>query len=342
LATSTSLNVWWFGGNDSEQDDESCELVAVRIERTSANSRRIAGDIVIPRPMEDVWAILTDYDNLSTHVPNLVESKRVNPGRNAKSTGVQGDGSYTCRLFQRGAQKIIGFEFGASVTMDMTEQILQARNNNIHSSINVNEFALPESSSNHQQPQDINLNEQKRILFKCVESQFFSEFDGEWKVSWVTDPDDTSQLATKIEYTVDVRPNGPVPVQALEWRIREDVPTNLRAVKAASMDLGQEGVLALRDSQRSRLNGNVQSSTSNSRQRVNMTSETRRRGPIGRLSNAGSSMGGSNRFRSSTRRNNSAATATMAQQSQTRLAPVQVNWYEDETMAAYLKKRSKR
>lgn len=274
-------------------------------------------------------------DNLSIHVPNLVESKRVNPGRNAKSTGVQGDGNYTCRLFQRGAQKIIGFEFGASVTMDMTEQILQARNNNIHSSINVNELALPASSSNHQQPQDISVNEQKRILFKCVESQFFSEFDGEWKVSWVTDPDDPSKLATKIEYTVDVRPNGPVPVQALEWRIREDVPTNLRAVKAASLELGQDGVLALRDSQRSRRNGNVQSSTSNSRSRVNMTSETRRRGPIGRLSNAGSSTGGSNRFRSSSRRSNAAAETT-------RLASVKVNWYEDETMAAYLKKRSKR
>lgn len=281
-------------------------------------------------------------DNLSTHVPNLVESKRVNPGRNAKSTGVQGDGNYTCRLFQRGAQKIIGFEFGASVTMDMTEQILQARNNNIHSSTNVNELALPASSSNHQQPQDISVNEQKRILFKCVESQFFSEFDGEWKVSWVTDPDDPSKLATKIEYTVDVRPNGPVPVQALEWRIREDVPTNLRAVKAASMELGQDGVLALRDSQRYRRNGNVQSSTSNSRSRVNMTSETRRRGPIGRLSNAESSTGGSNRFRSSNRRSNGAATATMAQQRQTRLSPVKVNWYEDETMAAYLKKRSQR
>ena len=275
-------------------------------------------------------------DNLSIHVPNLVESKRVNPGRNAKSTGVQGDGNYTCRLFQRGAQKIIGFEFGASVTMDMTEQILQARNNNIHSSINVNELALPASSSNHQQPQDISVNEQKRILFKCVESQFFSEFDGEWKVSWVTDPDDPSKLATKIEYTVDVRPNGPVPVQALEWRIREDVPTNLRAVKAASMELGQDGVFALRDSQRSRRNGNVQSSTSNSRSRVNTTSETRRRGPIGRLLNAGSSTGGSNRFRSSSRRSNA------AQQRQTRLASVKVNWYEDETMAAYLKKRSKR
>jgi len=34
-----------------------------------------------------------------------------------------------------------------------------------------------------------------------------------------------------------VRPKGPVPVAALEWRIREDVPTNLRAVKAATLGM---------------------------------------------------------------------------------------------------------
>ena len=49
----------------------------------------------------------------------------------------------------------------------------------------------------------------------------------------------------KSEYTVGVRPCGPVPIQVLEWRIREDVPTNLRVVKAVSIDLGEEGVLAL-------------------------------------------------------------------------------------------------
>ena len=32
---------------------------------------------------------------------------------------------------------------------------------------------------------------------------------------------------------IQVRPRGPVPVAALEWRIREDVPTNLIGVKAA-------------------------------------------------------------------------------------------------------------
>ena len=47
-----------------------------------------------------------------------------------------------------------------------------------------------------------------------------------------------------VSYTVEVRPKGPVPVAALEWRIQEDVPTNLRAVKKASMEVGAEGVWA--------------------------------------------------------------------------------------------------
>lgn len=39
---------------------------------------------------------------------------------------------------------------------------------------------------------------------------------------------------------VNVKPKGPVPVGALEWRIKEDVPTNLRAVKVASEKLPWE------------------------------------------------------------------------------------------------------
>ena len=113
---STALHVWWFGGTPNESEisssGEECELVAVRIDRTSANSRRIGGEIVVNASLLDVWSILTDYDRLSTHVPNLVASKRVSGG-----SGEPGDGSYECRLYQRGAQRIIGFEFGADVTM---------------------------------------------------------------------------------------------------------------------------------------------------------------------------------------------------------------------------------
>ncbi len=303
----TALNVWWFGGSDTEEDDESCELVAVRIERTSANSRRIAGDIIIPKPVNDVWAILTDYDNLAIHVPNLVASKRVNPG--TEMGGVPGDGSYRCRLFQKGAQKIVGFEFGASLTMDMTEEV-----------------HLP--------------TEEKKIMFKCVESQFFSEYDGEWKITPTTDPDDPSQIASKVQYVVDVRPRGPVPVQALEWRIREDVPTNLIAVKAASITLGEEGVLALKDNQRRGRDGSANYSTSASSSSVSRRSTTYERSSraaAGSIANVATNTGRLMN-RAATASKNAVVNAT-APRMQPKLAPVRVDWYEDETMAAYLNKK---
>lgn len=218
------MKVWWFGGTDeaTSQDDESCELVAVRIDRTSPNSRRIGGEITVPARLEDVWSILTDYDRLSIHVPNLMESRVTQ--RN--SQGQPGDGTFKCRLFQKGAQKIIGFDFSASVTMDMTEQVFPSN-----------------SRSRTQADPDSLIPEDRVINFKCVESQFFSEFDGQWKVQEILEPDGT--IATTCSYTVDVRPKGPVPVAALEWRIREDVPTNLRAVKAATLRINAPNTLPL-------------------------------------------------------------------------------------------------
>jgi hypothetical protein len=213
-STPTSLNVWWFGGseqNEKNKDDESCELVAVRIERPSSNSRRIMGDISIPGvAVNDVWSILTDYDRLSTHVTNLKESRVIrenNKGTRGGVVSLPGDGSYKCQLYQVGAQKIIGFDFSASVTMDMTERILTSSTSNA-----------------------------RKIYFKCVDSQFFSEFDGSWTVQEQISST-TGEKEVLCSYDVLVRPKGPVPVAALEWRIREDVPTNLRAVKAATLGM---------------------------------------------------------------------------------------------------------
>jgi len=187
-------------------NDESCELVAVRIERPTSNSRRIMGDISIPGVVvDDVWSILTDYNRLSIHVPNLKESRVVQENNRSIENSRPGDGSYKCQLYQVGAQNIIGLDFSASVTMDMTERILTASTSNA-----------------------------RKIYFKCVDSQFFSEFDGSWTVQQQIDSS-TGEKEVLCSYDVMVRPKGPVPVAALEWRIREDVPTNLRAVKAATL-----------------------------------------------------------------------------------------------------------
>jgi hypothetical protein len=172
----------------------------VLIESPSINSRRITAGIVIDATSTDVWNILTDYDNLATHVPNLVQSYRIS----SPTGGI--------RLFQEGAQKIIGFDFRASLTMDMREEDDEA-------------YSRP-----------------KRVHFTLVDSAMFSSFDGEWIVkphSRVKQIDPVSsklvyRYKTLLVYTVYVRPKGPVPVIALEWRIKEDVPVNLLAMKAAA------------------------------------------------------------------------------------------------------------
>ena len=66
------------------------------------------------------------------------------------------------------------------------------------------------------------------IDFKCVDSQFFNQFDGSWRIERLT------ESRTMVTYTVDVRPKGPVPVAALEWRIKEDVPSNMMSVDEAA------------------------------------------------------------------------------------------------------------
>jgi len=146
--STSSLNAgpqWFFPADSRDQHVE--DAVDVRIERPTSNSRRIIGDISIPGvAVNDVWSILTDYDRLAIHVPNLKESRVVQEDKNNSP----GDGAYQCQLYQVGAQKIIGFDFSASVTMEMTEQIL--------------------------------LNQNHMIYFKCVDSLFFRAFDGSWTV----------------------------------------------------------------------------------------------------------------------------------------------------------------
>jgi len=156
-----------------------------------------------------VWSILTDYNNLANHVPNLMKSYTI-PNPNNKN-GI--------RLFQEGAQKIIGFDFRASLTMDLVEE---------------------EGDQNSSR-------QEKTLRFKLADSVMFSSFDGSWSLKYHSrsrkiDPSTGQYIyvyKTQLTYSVFVRPKGLVPVVALEWRIKEDIPTNLVAVKSAAESLYQ-------------------------------------------------------------------------------------------------------
>jgi len=207
-----------FGGGDADlvippEYLRGRQLTEVLIESPSMNSRKISASMILDTTIENVWAILSDYDNLAVHVPNLVKSQTV-------PSPVKGG----IRLFQEGAQKIVGFTFRASLVMDMVEE-----------------------------PEDTNRALRERNLrFTLVESQMFSAFDGVWKLrvhsrSRELDPATQQYIykyRTQLTYSVFVKPRGPVPVAALEWRIREDIPINLMAVKIASERLAaQAGAL---------------------------------------------------------------------------------------------------
>lgn len=171
----------------------------VMIETPAANSRRITANVLIDGTVEDIWQVLTDYNNLSSVVPNLIRSKLLEHPENK------------IRLFQEGAQNIIGFDFRASVTMDMEEDIMDTLND------------MPE----------------RQLKFKLVDSFMFSAFEGSWQLrchkrtkKFNPQTKETGYLySTMLTYSVLVRPKGPVPVMALEWRIKEDIPPNLLAIK---------------------------------------------------------------------------------------------------------------
>ena len=88
---------------------DDCNRVSIKTEKHTPRQRRIIASVAVPRSLEQVWKILTDYESLADFVPNLTSS-RLLPCPNG---GI--------RLEQIGAQCFLNFKFCARVILDMTE-----------------------------------------------------------------------------------------------------------------------------------------------------------------------------------------------------------------------------
>ena len=84
--------------------------LSIETEKLPQRHRRILASISIPCPVEQVWGILTDYENLSSFIPNLTVSRRL-----------ETDDSRTL-LEQVGSQCFLNIQFCARVVLDMAEQ----------------------------------------------------------------------------------------------------------------------------------------------------------------------------------------------------------------------------
>lgn len=177
-------------------EDLPSARVRVQIEAPALNKRRITAQNLINAPIEVVWGLLSDYSNLATYIPNLTLSEL----RRHPTNGI--------RVEQCGAQSILGFEFRASVTMDMTELNATA-------------------------------SDWRAIEFKLAASRDFNIFEGVWRMESVDDK-------TALFYEVTIVPRGLVPVKAIEWRISEDVPGNMNAVRMECEKRRRTSIAALR------------------------------------------------------------------------------------------------
>jgi ribosome-associated toxin RatA of RatAB toxin-antitoxin module len=90
-----------------EKNEGSLQIAT---EKLPGRHRRISATISIPCPVEQVWHVLTDYENLADFIPNLTVSRKL-----------EGDDSRTL-LEQVGSQCFLNIQFCARVVLDMVEQ----------------------------------------------------------------------------------------------------------------------------------------------------------------------------------------------------------------------------
>ena len=84
--------------------------LAIATEKLEGRNRRIRASISIPCSAEQLWQVLTDYDNLADFIPNLTTSRRL---------GASDSGTL---LEQVGSQCFLNIKFCARVVLDMVEQ----------------------------------------------------------------------------------------------------------------------------------------------------------------------------------------------------------------------------
>ena len=88
---------------------DSGTAIEQTMERLPQGTRRLAAELKSPLPVQLLWDVLTDYQNLSRFIPNLSSSELI-----------QRQG-HTVRLQQVGSQQLLGLRFSAQVQLELTE-----------------------------------------------------------------------------------------------------------------------------------------------------------------------------------------------------------------------------
>jgi len=236
----------------------------VRVEKAPQNSRRIFAGIDIPVSVDDVWNLLTDYENLQNVVPNLVvnEVLELLPGSPSPQTHLHAldpnlSHAEQCRaiaqnmkgaiLKQVGGAKVVGINFSARTTLEVREwpqgmpdfahfeeevyegksrsaRVRESKGRELERYVFPRPFAL--SSLPH-----------KDISMQSVEKDDgeFRMYQGVWRMQPLPGCSPPGESAMRLTYAVEVSPRPYLPVALVEGRIAQDLCANLKAIRASFM-----------------------------------------------------------------------------------------------------------
>jgi hypothetical protein len=208
---------------------------AVRIEDSPNNGVRIFTGIDIMAPMQRVWDLLTDYENLHQVVPSLV--------RNEVLQRLPGGGA---RLRQIGAAKVLpGLTFEARMVLDVQvylednpipeSQIAQQPGNKTASSeVRKASSRLPLVRGVFPRPYGVTSLPYRAITMSNDPASpgDFEHYQGVWRIQPLPGCAPKGKDASRLTYAVEIKPKGFLPVKLIDYRIASDLKMNLIAIRS--------------------------------------------------------------------------------------------------------------
>jgi len=241
-------------------DQDSCLMPdaepLVRVEKAPDNSRRIFAGIDILASADDVWNVLTNYNELQNVIPNLVVNDvlDVYDGDTSSSEGAEElpeevrceNLSKTMKgslLRQVGGAKVVGINFTAKTTVevrewpngmpdyahfldDMWEGKSREERAKEYPRIKLKRYRFP-------RPFAISNLPTRDISMQSIanDNGDFRLYQGVWRMQPLVGCSPPGQDAMRLTYAVEISPRLYLPVKLVEGRIVRDLCANLEAIR---------------------------------------------------------------------------------------------------------------
>eukprot|EP00549_Striatella_unipunctata_P008690 CAMPEP_0118673040 /NCGR_PEP_ID=MMETSP0800-20121206/98_1 /TAXON_ID=210618 ORGANISM="Striatella unipunctata, Strain CCMP2910" /NCGR_SAMPLE_ID=MMETSP0800 /ASSEMBLY_ACC=CAM_ASM_000638 /LENGTH=251 /DNA_ID=CAMNT_0006568053 /DNA_START=111 /DNA_END=866 /DNA_ORIENTATION=- len=239
-------------------DEDQCLVpgeAMVRIEKAPENTRRIFAGIDMSASVDEVWNLLTDYDNLQKVVPNLVvnevleryEERSIEEQANKTLIDSSDACAYTqeCErqsksmkgalLKQVGGTRVVGIKFSARTTLEVREWPRGLPQPQVKSPDDLPSSSEKEPCQRYKFPRPFAIS---RLPTKDITMQSTSDDKGEfrlyqgvWRMQPLPGCAPAGQHAMRLTYAVEVSPRPYLPVRLIEGKIAKDLQNNLQAIR---------------------------------------------------------------------------------------------------------------